>query len=89
MPRRTYAWPIPKGTTLCTYSISKRQLGTYQPNIPTTSPLTNVKVTKEIKEKGMIQNLKITITSWVVLLRHTLKILQQTETPPLLAEELA
>ena len=44
---------------------------------------------KTSKEKGMIQNLKIRITSRVVLLGHTLKILQQMKTPPLLAEELA
>ena len=89
MARKIYAWPIPKGTTPHIYLISKRQLGTYQPNIPTTSPLTNVEITREIKEKGMVQNLKIRITSRVVLLGHTLKILQKTKTPPLLVEELA
>ena len=36
-PRRTYAWPIPKGTTLHIRLISKWQLGTYQHNIPITS----------------------------------------------------
>ena len=89
MPRRFYAWSIPKGTTPHIHPISKQQLGTYQPNIPTTSLLTNLEVTREIKEKGMIQNLKIRIVSQVVLLGHTLKILQQTKTPSLLAEELA
>ena len=52
MPRRVYAWPIPKGITPHIHSISKQQLGTYQPNIPTTSPLINVEVTREIKGKG-------------------------------------
>ena len=84
--RRTYIWPIPKGTTPYIQPISKRQLGTCQHNIPTTSPVTNVKTSKE---KGMIQNLKIRIISRVVPLGHTLRILEQTKTPPLLAEELA
>ena len=39
-PRRTYVWPIPKGITPHIQPISKRQLGTYQHNIPTTSPVT-------------------------------------------------
>ena len=67
------------------HSISKRQLGTYQPNIPTTNLLTNVEVTREIKVKEMIQNLKIRIPSRMVLPGHTLKILQQTKTLLLLA----
>ena len=41
------------------------------------------------KEKWTIQNLKIRIVTRVALLVHTLKILQQMKTPPLLAEELA
>ena len=40
-PRTTYVWPIPKGTTQHIGPISKRELGTYQHNIPTTSPVTS------------------------------------------------
>ena len=49
LPRRTYAWPIPKGTTPHIRLISKRQLGTCQHNIPTTSPVTNQKKNKQRK----------------------------------------
>ena len=41
--RRTYDWPIPKGTTLHIRLISNRQLGTWHHNIPTTSPVINKK----------------------------------------------
>ena len=44
---------------------------------------------RKIEEKGMTQNLKIRIVTRVVMLVHTLKILQQMKTSPLLAEELA
>ena len=84
LPRRTYDLPIPKRTTPHIRPISKRQLGTYQHNIPITSLVTNEKTNKE---KRMIQTLKIRITPRVVSLGHTLRILQQTKTPPLLAEE--
>ena len=69
--------------------ISNQWLDICQHNIPTSSPLINVEAKREIKEKGMTQNLKIRIVTPVVLLVHTLKILQQMKIPPLLAEELA
>ena len=71
------------------HPMSNQWLDICQHNIPTTSPLINIEAKREIKEKGMTQNLKIRIVTRVVLLVHTLKILQQMKIPPLLAEELA
>ena len=62
-----------------------RYLSTQYPN---NKPTNQHGGNKGIKEKGMTQNLKIRIVTGVVLLVHTLKILQQMKTPPLLAEEL-
>ena len=43
LPRTTYIWSIPKGTTPHIWQTSKRQLSIYHHNSPTTSPVTNVK----------------------------------------------
>ena len=56
---------------------------------PNNKPTNQHQGNKGNKRKGMTNNLKIRIVTRVVLLVHTLKVLQQMKTPPLLAEELA
>ena len=88
MSRRIYVWRIPKGTTPVIHPISNQWLDICQHNIPTTSPLINVEAKREIKERGITQNLKIRIVTRVALLVNTLKILLQMKILALLAEEL-
>ena len=88
MPRRIYAWLIPKGTKT-TYppdiESMARYLSTQYPN----NKLTNQRECKKGDKKGDDSKYEDKDSNMGVLLVHTLKILQQMKIPPLLAEELA